>query len=139
MRRLQLFQDSHKRGLLFLANEDFFGTSAGIRVIVVARVNWNFLWTFLAPALDAFLMGDSKKPGAEFVILPKAADVPRRVNERLLDNIEAGLFIVKKFKYISVERQLVAFEQSVPSVGVADPGFRHGQLFAFRHYRIYTQ
>jgi hypothetical protein len=84
-------------------------------------------------------MGDAKKPGAELVILSQTADVARGIDKRLLNDIEAGLFIVEKVEHISVKWQLVAFEQCVPSLGIAGPGFRHGQLFAFRHYRIYTQ
>jgi hypothetical protein len=80
-------------------------------------------------------MRDAKKPGAKFFITSESADVAGRVDEGFLNDIQARLLIVKQFKDITVKRQLVAFEQGVPRLGIATSGCGHRQLFALRHHQ----
>ena len=84
-------------------------------------------------------MGDAEQPAPELLVVAQTADVPHGVDERLLDDVEAGLFVVHQFENIRIQRQLVAFEEDVPRFGVPGPGLRHGQLFAFSHYQHSTQ
>src|SRR2546425_3453046 len=105
----------HKRGFLFLADEQVrriileFGRGRGDFLQCV------FFAAVFAPALNAFLMGDAKEPASELFVVTQAVDVPRCADERFLYDIEGRLFIVNQLEYISVERQLVAPEKNVPS------------------------
>ena len=89
----------------------------------------------LAPALQAFLVRDDEQPTPEFPVLSQAAHVPRGADERLLDDVQAGLLVVDQFKHIHIQRQLVATEEKVPGRLVSGPGLRHGQLFRLSHYQ----
>ena len=80
-------------------------------------------------------MGDPKQPTAEFFVLAQALQVADRVDERFLDDIQAGLLVVNQLKYKDIQRQLVAAEERVPGLRVSLPGLRHEQLFAFSHYQ----
>jgi hypothetical protein len=59
------------------------------------------------PAVHALLMRDAEKPAAEAVILAQAAEMARRFDERLLDDIEA---------------RLLAADQPQPAIGNAKEG-----------------
>ena len=56
----------------------------------------------LSPALNAFLVSDAEEPTAEFPVIAQTADVPDGVDERLLDDIEAGLLVLDQLNNINV-------------------------------------
>jgi len=98
LRQWQLIQQLHELSLLFAANKQL------ARVILdLQRRPGNFFksvpfTTLSSPALNAFLVRDAEEPTAEFPIIAQRADVPDGVDERLLDDIEAGLRVMDHSK-----------------------------------------
>ena len=84
-------------------------------------------------------MGDAKEPAAEFAILPQGAEMFAGGDERLLHEVEGGLFVADEFEDINIERQLVSAEEGVPSRRYTGTGLGHGQSFWGGHFRHFHQ
>ena len=135
MRHGQLIEQLHELSLLFFADEHFLWSEPGIGEIVVLRIDGNLFRMLFAPMLDALLVSDVEEPGTELFVALKARNVPRGVDERLLDDIETRLFLMDQLVNIGVKRQAKAGEQDAPGLRFPGPGFPHGQLFVFGHYQ----
>ena len=78
-------------------------------------------------------MRDAEQPASELLIVAQVSDIADRVDERLLHEIRARLFVADQFKNVNIKRKLVAAEKRVPGPGVSGPGLRYGQLFNLSH------
>src|ERR1044071_2094285 len=70
----QMIQPAHEFLFAFLPYEQIIRTSLGLGRSSAKFIERVFLSRSPAPVLDAFLVGDAKKPGAEFVVIAQVAD-----------------------------------------------------------------
>src|ERR1051326_8232367 len=120
---------------MLLADEQIIGPGSGLQWHGAKFFERVFLPGLPAPALDALLMGNAKEPTPKLVVLAQAADMPHRLNERILDDVQTGLLVMNRLKNINIKRQLIPAKQSVPGCRISGSRLRHGELLAFIHYQ----
>src|SRR5438046_2567405 len=103
LRQRQTVQQSHELSLLLLPDEQI----GRVVALEVGRrssefFQQRFFAALFAPPLNALLVRDAKKPTAEVLVVTQAADVPRRVDERLLYDVQAGLLVMDQLENINV-------------------------------------
>ena len=133
VRQRQLVQQIHKFSFLFAPDKQ------------VVRAVFEFIQRFgnfieqnfpsFAPALGASLVRDTEEPAPELRNFTQASNMFDGGDERLLHEVEAGLFVADEFKNLNIKWQLVSPEERVPSRRFPGTGLRHGQLFDFGHFR----
>lgn len=69
------------------------------------------------PMLNAFLVRDSENPRRESCVVAEVCDVADSSGECFLDNVERRRFVLENLSGIGVKRELMPFEQRVPSIG----------------------
>src|SRR6185369_12994275 len=99
LRQRQTVQQFHKLSLLFLPDEQI----SRVVALEVERRSSEFFEQRLfaalfAPPLNALLMRDAEQPTAEFLVVSQTADVARCVDERLLNDVEAGLLVMDQLE-----------------------------------------
>src|SRR3569833_3586176 len=114
LRWRQLIQQTHKLGLLFLANKQIVRRGFELNRCIGEFVAQHFLASPLAPALDAFLVRNAEEPAPEFCVLAQAADVAHGIDEAFLHEIEARLLVANQFKKKNKQQKQKTTKKRVP-------------------------
>ena len=91
-------------GLLFPPDEPIVRAVFKFARRIGDFIEQNFFTLLFPPALQAFLVRDAEEPASKFRIVTQSADVPGGGDKRLLNDVEARLFVVRQFKNINVKR-----------------------------------
>jgi transcriptional regulator with XRE-family HTH domain len=135
MRQGKPVERAHNFGLVFGANEVIVGSLEGFIRRIRDFVEQNFITALLPPEPEALLVSNAEEPASKFFIVPQASNVPGGGDERILDDVEACLFVMDQLKDINIKGQLVAAKERVPGVRISLAGLLNWQLFAFSHCR----
>lgn len=71
---------------------------------------------------EALLVGDPKKPGAEFPVLAQAPDMGQSADKPLLDNVEGRLAVTEEAFRIGKQGKLVSAEKLFPGGRIMTAG-----------------
>src|ERR1041385_4453947 len=107
LRQWQSVQQIHKFRFLFAADEQIVWSFTEFIQRFGDFIEQKFFATAFAPKLDNFLIRDTKEPASKFFIVAQATEMFDSGDKYLLHDVEARLFIARKFKNINVKWQLV--------------------------------
>jgi len=124
--RLALFADQQRPRVVQL---DCFGQLG----CVLGRFNQQPAVPLLRPpVLQAPLMPDAEEPRGELAIVPERINVPDRIREGFLDQIQGRDRVANQIGDIGIKRPFVLLEELIPGMGVlcSSGGYQRKKRFS---------